>query len=97
MNRRTARKILDGWRSLFFFFTEGGSMNDLLDRLTEWGEGGGPICNEGAEIAELLIEARNEIVLLRKLVDAVNVSHSHGVYCLDVDGRNWFDVRRGDR
>ena len=42
---------------------------ELLKELDDWASGGGPVCNEGAEIAELMRLAAAEI---RRLASAEN-------------------------
>jgi len=45
------------------------TQHELLTQLDEWANGGGPVCNEGAEIAELMRLAAAEI---RRLTTAEN-------------------------
>ena len=51
--------------------------DDLLTQLDAWSNGGGPCCNEGAEIAELLRLAAAEI---RRLQTSVSTVQRDGEY-----------------
>ena len=56
------------------------TQHDLLKKLDEWANGGGPICNEGAEIAELMRLAAAEI---RRLQTSVSTVQRHSDQKLD--------------
>jgi hypothetical protein len=44
------------------------SQQELLTELNDWADGGGPACNEGAEIADLMRAAAAEIQRQRDVI-----------------------------
>ena len=55
------------------------NQHDLLKQLDEWASGGGPICNEGAEIAELIRLAAAEIRRLSPQIEPLTDEESERV------------------
>jgi hypothetical protein len=55
------------------------NQHDLLTQLDDWANGGGPICNEGAEIAELMRLAAAEIRRLSPQIEPLTDEESKAV------------------
>jgi hypothetical protein len=43
--------------------------------------------------SHLILELVNEVLSLRKLINAIDTDYGGSVFCKDVDDQDWFDAR----